>query len=244
MGFLKRLFGNKTTAAVQAGTQEKRTVTENSVQTKTEEDEYYEKVLRWGRINDLPDVRERIRKMEELAYSGFDTAYLSLSDYYMELAEINNEVEWDKVNYWLEKACEADLPNGHFYMALTRRNPKNPHHDIDRAIEEFCIAAGQGVEGAVQEIVRYGTPDDESDPESVRIAESNKAVFAEEMEPVVDELLKKEDAKSWDALGLLHFYGVCVEQDFDKAKEYFMKAGNERMLKNPVFADEDDEDED
>lgn len=244
MGFLKRLFGNKTAAAVQESTQQKAAVTENSVQTKTEEEEYYEKLLRWGRIDDLPNVRERIRKMEELAYSGFDGAFLSLSEYYMELAEIDGEVEWDKVNYWLEKACEADLPNGHFYMALTRRNPANPHQDIDRAIEEFCIAAGQGVEGAIQEIVRYGTPSDESDPECVRIAESNKAVFAEEMEPVVEELLEKGDTKSWDALGLLYFYGVCVEQDFDKAKEYFVKAGDERMLKNPVFAEDDDEDED
>ena len=238
MGFLKRLFEKKATATVQLAVPQN-----NTIQAKTAEDEYNDKVLQWGRINDIPDVRERIRKMEEMAYSGFDVAYLSLSDYYMELADITGEIQWDKVNYWLEKACEADMPNGHFYMALSRSNSANPHCDLDRAIEEFCIAASMGVEAAIQKIAWYCTPRDEADPKSVELAEAHIDLFAEELEPFVEELLEKGDKGSWNALGLMYFYGVYYERDFDKAKECFIKAENRKMLENPVF-EEDDEDED
>ena len=44
-------------------------------------------------------------------------------------------------------------------------------------------------------------------------------------------------------MGLMYFYGVYYERDFDKAKECFIKAENRQMLENPVF-EEDDEDED
>ena len=233
MSFIKSIFGKKSTST-NAKTQAANPHTSGNKYESMSEDD---KLLAWGRMKDIPDPQERIRALHELAESGYGAACFSIAQAFMDMGIQSGTVLWNRINYWLQKAIDGDIPMAHYYKAFTSMNKENPEYDVDRGITEYCIAATKGIEPAIQAIYDYCHA---SDPE---VAEENTEIFLEELKPYMDELLIKEDEVAWNTLGLFYFYGVYFDRDYDKAKFYFTKSGNRRMLNNPIFV-EDDEDED
>ena len=233
MSFIKSIFGKKSTST-NAKTQAPNPHTSGNKYENMSEDD---KLLAWGRMKDIPDPQERIRALLELAESGYGAACFSIAQAFMDMGIESGTVLWNRINYWLQKAIDGDIPMAHYYKAFTSMNKENPEYDVDRGITEYCIAATKGIEPAIQAIYDYCHA---SNPE---VAEENTEIFLEELKPYMDELLIKEDEVAWNTLGMFYFYGVYFDRDYDKAKFYFTKSGNRRMLNNPIFV-EDDEDED
>lgn len=234
MSFLKSLFGKKGASTDAKAQTPVPPVTGNKYENMSDDD----KLLAWGRMKDIPDPQERIRALRELAETGYGAACFSTAQAFMDMGIENGTVLWNRINYWLQKAIDGGIPMAHYYKAFTSMNKENPEYDVDRGITEYCLAATKGIEPAIQEIYDYCHA---SDPE---VAEQNTEIFQEELEPYVDELLQQENEIAWNTLGMFYFYGVYFERDYEKAKVYFTKAKNRRMLTNPVFISDDDDDDD
>ncbi|MDE7354357.1 MAG: hypothetical protein K2O06_15100 [Acetatifactor sp.] len=214
-----------------------------------------EKTALWAKIDDLEDIREKVSNLEKLADLGNGTACLSLFWAYIRLEQERNvPIDFPRLTKYLKQAADQDLPNGHYFLARVYLAPRNLHGDTDLATDEFCHAVACGVEQAAEEILACCSGDDPETAASVRHRfESRMDAYVREAmgaepgdDPECFQVLEAEPEKispdRYDMFGLLYFYGIYYPQDLGRAKEFFELAENTVMLANPIF-DEDDEEE-
>ena len=93
-----------------------------------------EKLSYWGRLCEMNDLEERLRRLEELAESGFDAAWLSMIEAYFAQSDARG---WNRLlkgwNTVPERRRDAGLAEGHthlgmlcgspLYESLTRKGP-------------------------------------------------------------------------------------------------------------------------
>ena len=210
-----------------------------------------EKLHYWARGREISDIRERMKRMEELAEAGFDAAYVSLIDGYFDLAEeTHTEIAFDKVEYWARKAAQAGLPAGHTHLGMLYASPKYGEVDLENAAAEYLLAIEGGDESAVRLLGDFWNHEihipDRSEEENAEYTAAFRQMLTETLEPEIERLRAENGEKTFVAFGLLYYYGIYFEQDLDKAKEYFIKLdeiGNSlgrRMLANPVLEDDED----
>ena len=127
--------------------------------------------------------------------------------------------------------------------------------DPEGAAREYLLAMEGGSESAARLLLDYWNR--EFHVESYTPEENRELTAAfhesirEAIRPEIERLSGGSGREALTALGLLYFYGIYFEQSLDRAKEYFVKLNGmgsplaRRMLENPVFEDDDsDEDDD
>lgn len=197
-----------------------------------------EKTDYWASVYHMTDLRERIRKMEEIAAFGYPAAYMCLLNDYLQLSQQIGYMKWDKINEYADKAVAAGNPEACQIMAKLCVREDNPRYDVDASIDYYAMAVELAYEPAVQEIQGYCGGSGEV-----------KEIFDDHLKPAVDRLLIQDTKISSLALAYLYYYGVYFARDLNKAKEYFSRSASQgswqaqMMLENPIFADDDDEDD-
>lgn len=249
MGLLKNFFKGKEISADEQMRRNQKTPSNPNAAAKPSktllEMSQEELLNHWGRVAQIPAPGERIGPMEELAEIGFEAAYISVAEAYMEHGIDSGSFSWDRIVHWLSKASEAGMPGGIYRHALICLNPDNPKGDVDTGVNELCRAALLGVEEAIQHLRGYLNP---ANPE---LAEVMTQVIHDKLEPSMAALLARRDRLSLEVLGQFYYYGLYFPQDFGKAKELFTEAWEkhgsrlaQRILESPVFEDDEEDDED
>lgn len=226
MGFLKNLFASK------PNPQEEEPIDD------------------WSAVSEIPDIHERMRRMEKLANAGDGVACICMHDDYLNLAtEYHQEVQWDKLEYWAKKAIENDAPRGHLYLGMLYSSPNHPEPDLAEGAAEFLLALEWGMETAGEQLQmfwNYHNPK-ASEEECSEVREMFRDMIVEGMQPEMERLQADYTEKTYCAFGFLYYYGVYFEQDMEAAKECFKNLaafGNsvgKRMLENPIFEDDEDD---
>lgn len=264
MGLLKNLFKGKAAPEDRLTDEDRRRMGERArrqdgagekpVSQMTED----EKLDYWWRVCELPDLNERLRHLEALAESGFDTAWLSMIEaYFAQSKAQGTELPFEKMEYCARKAADADLPEGHKHLGMILGSPLYGELDTEGAAREYLLAIEGGSESAAEFLLDYWNREfhlEQYTPEENRqLTAGFHEIIREAIRPEIERLSGESGSKkALTAFGLLYFYGIYFEQSLDKAREYFMRLDEmgsslaHRMLANPVFEfeeDEDDEDE-
>ena len=214
-----------------------------------------EKLDYWGQACRLSDPDQRLRRLEPLAESGFDAAWISMIDAYLELArQQGTDPPFERVEYCARKAADAGIPDGHSHLGMLCGSPLYGEYDPAGAAREFLLAIEGGSELAVRLLLdcwnREFHEESFSKEENARITALFHNDIKEALKPEIERLAGEDGRETCTAFGFLYFYGIYFEPSLSRAKEYFTRLSEmgsslgRRMLENPVFDDDDDDDED
>ena len=262
MGLLKSLFKSRTAPEEKLSDEDRRRMGERARrQGETKEKpagemSEEEKLSYWGRLCEMNDLEERLRRLEELAESGFDAAWLSMIEAYFAQSDARGmEPPFERLEYCARKAADAGLAEGHTHLGMLCGSPLYGELDPEGAAREYLLAMEGGSESAARLLLDYWNR--EFHVESYTPEENRELTAAfhesirEAIRPEIERLSGGSGREALTAFGLLHFYGIYFEQSLDRAKEYFVKLNGmgsplaRRMLANLVFEDDDsDEDDD
>ena len=196
------------------------------------------------------------RRLEELAESGFDAAWLSMIEAYFAQSDARGmEPPFERLEYCARKAADAGLAEGHTHLGMLCGSPLYGELDPEGAAREYLLAMEGGSESAARLLLDYWNREfrvESYTPEENReLTAAFHESIREAIRPEIERLSGGSGREALTAFGLLHFYGIYFEQSLDRAKEYFVKLNGmgsplaRRMLENPVFEDDDsDEDDD
>lgn len=254
MGLLKKLFGDKTISEEeQIRRQGARYTPAKSVVEMSEG----EKREYWWHARELPDREERMHCMTELADAGFVSAYTTIFDTLFESGEAaNSKVPLDQLEYWAQRAIKVGHINGHFYLGFVYETPEyllsNYETYMPKVLHEYMLAMGMENENATRRLERIWNHEFVSSQYSAEEIMQMQELYREEIQdwlkPELKRLQEQDDEETCCALGQMYFYGILYEQDLEKARYYFKRLADGgrkfgyRMLANPLF-DEEDEDE-
>ena len=212
-----------------------------------------EKLSYWGRLCELNDLEERLRRLEELAESGFDAALLSMIEAYFAQSDARGtEPPFERLEYCARKAADAGLAEGHTHLGMLCGSPLYGELDPEGAAREYLLAIEGGSESAARLLLDYWNREFHVERYTLEENRELTAVFHESIReairPEIERLSGGSSREALTAFGLLYFYGIYFEQSLDRAKEYFVKLNGmgsalaRRMLANPVFEDDDEDD--
>lgn len=202
---------------------------------------------RWSESQSCSPAR-KFKLLQALAEEGYPAGIYDLGHMYGNGEYV--EKDWDKARE-LFLQCYEEIPAAALWIGLMDLNFTNfhvkPENPIGEGIHFLCMAAGNGVEEAFPKVKEKMESFEEEG--YGKIVE----VFLEELDEILADLKGKDDEKAYDTLGLFYQYGLCVEQNLAKAKEYFEKSAafdpeddcsvGAMHLANPIFEMLEDEDD-
>ena len=259
MGLLKKLFQSKSIPEEALSAEDRRRMGERASRMEEKpvsEMSEDEKLNYWGRLCEMEDLDERLRRLEDLAESGFDAAWLSMVETYHDRAgRRGTELPFERMEYCARKAADAGIPDGHTHLGMLCGSPLYGELDPEGAAREYLLAMEGGSESAARLLLDYWNREfhvESYTPEENRgLTAAFHESIREAIRPEIERLSGGSGREALTAFGLLYFYGIYFEQSLDRAKEYFVKLNGmgsplaRRMLANPVFEDDDsDEDDD
>lgn len=258
MGVMKNLWRGKRAAPEEAFSAEDRRRMGERGQRQEEkpvsEMSEDEKLSCWARLCEMDDLDERLRQLRELAESGFGVAWLTMVEtYHVQAGKQGTELPFEKLEYCSRKAAEAGIPDGHTHLGMLCGSPLYGELDPEGAAREYLLAIEGGSESAVRLLLDYWNKEFHvqgySEEENAAITVTFHESIREAIRPEIERLSDENSREALTALGLLYFYGIYFPQSLSRAKEYFVRLNEmgsslaRRMLANPVFEDdEDDED--
>ena len=257
MGVLKNLWRGRKAASEEALSDEDRS--RMGERTKRQEKEPVsemseeEKLSCWGRLCEMEDLEERLRQLQELAESGFGAAWLTMVEtYHARAEEQGTELPFEKLEYCARQAADAGIPDGHTHLGMLCGSPLYGEPDPEGAAREYLLAVEGGSEAAAQLLLDYWNKEFHvrkyTEEENAAITAAFHESIQEALRPEIERLSGESSREALTALGLLHFYGIYFPQSLERAKEYFVKLNDKgsalarRMLANPVFEEDEDED--
>ena len=257
MGLLKKLFQSKSIPEEALSAENRRRMGERASRREEKpvsEMSEDEKLNYWGRLCEMEDLDERLRRLEELAESGFDAAWLSMVETYHDRAgRRGTELPFERMEYCARKAADAGIPDGHTHLGMLCGSPLYGELDPEGAAREYLLAIEGGSESAVRLLQDYWNKEfhvqEYSEEENAEITAAFHESIRDAIRPEIERLSGESSREALTALGLLHFYGIYFEQSLDKAKEYFVRLNEmgsalaRRMLANPLFEEDEDEED-
>jgi TPR repeat protein len=151
---------------------------------------------------------EAKNKIEELAKKGYGPAMKRLGDLFQ------NDRNYTQANQWYEKAGEAGDEHGWVSLANAYYNGNGVEQDYEKALEYYH----QAYDGDV------------GDKETLANRIGQTYYKLEEYGEAITWYKKSEEAgckDCWSNLGNAYYEGNGVEQDYEKALEYYHKAYDE-----------------